>query len=180
MPKKSYRRKHRGGLNGSEIINNATTKISDLTGKVGDLFNKGISTASTSLTDATQKVENSSTGQWFGNFFNSLSSTKQKPVGMMGGKTKRKRGRRGGIGGPQLSWNSTAANFPSAAGPDGNNIYDLSKFNPYAPMTGGCMQKHHGNFSPADFDANGNSYLIGGKSRRHRKRRNHKKSKRRG
>jgi len=91
---------------------------------------------------------------------------------MMGIKTKKHRRHRGGIGGPPQGYNHiVGANFPSAAGPDGNNIYDLAKFDPSKPFTGGCASHKMGHLSPADFNASQNSYLLGGKTKRHRRRR---------
>ena len=62
-------------------------------------------------------------------------------MNMIGIKTKKRR-HRGGIGGPSLGYQElTGSNFPSAANMQGNNIYDLAKFNPSQPMTGGKYTK---------------------------------------
>jgi hypothetical protein len=62
-------------------------------------------------------------------------------MNMIGIKTKKRR-HRGGIGGPSLGYQELAgSNFPSAANMQGNNIYDLAKFNPSQPMTGGKYTK---------------------------------------
>jgi hypothetical protein len=87
---------------------------------------------------------------------------------MVGFKTK-KRGRRGGIGGPSNGYlQIVGANFPSAANAQGNNIYDLAPFDPSKPFTGGmkggCSPSP---LSPAPFPGDG---MMGGKSKRHRKR----------
>lgn len=90
---------------------------------------------------------------------------------MMGMKTK-KRGRRGGIGGPSNGYmHIVGANFPSAANAQGNNIYDLAPFDPSKPFTGGmkggCMPSKSIPLSPAPYPGDG---MMGGKSKRHRKR----------
>ena len=95
-------------------------------------------------------------------------------MNMMGIKTK-KRGHRGGIGGPYNGYSSTPsyfppefASFPSATGPSGANIYDKGgEFDPSKPISGGSMQMP---LNPANFDANGNSYMFGGVSKGARKR----------
>jgi hypothetical protein len=95
---------------------------------------------------------------------------------MVGFKTK-KRGRKGGIGGPSNGYEHiVGANFPSAANAQGNTIYDLAPFDPLKPFTGGmkgamkggCMPSKFIPLSPAPFPGDG---MIGGKSKRHRKRR---------
>jgi hypothetical protein len=97
---------------------------------------------------------------------------------MVGFKTK-KRGRRGGIGGPPQGYQYiVGANFPSAAGPDGNNIYNLAPFDPSKPfsggMKGGCMPSKSIPLSPAPFPSSG---MLGGKSKHRRKRRGGKSKK---
>jgi len=100
---------------------------------------------------------------------------------MVGLNTK-KRGKKGGIGGPSQGYQHiVGANFPSAAGPDGNNIYDLAKFNPskpfYGGMKGGCMHNNLIPLSPAPYPS---SDMLGGKTKRHHKKRKYGgKSKRR-
>lgn len=99
---------------------------------------------------------------------------------MMGMKTK-KRGRKGGIGGPAQGYQQiVGANFPSAANAQGNNIYDLTPFDPSKPFTGGmkivtkkvmeggCMSKLVP-LTPASYP-NGVSDMFGGKTMRRRKR----------
>ena len=87
---------------------------------------------------------------------------------MVGFKTK-KRGRRGGIGGPSNGYQHiVGANFPSAANAQGNTIYDLAPFDPLKTFSGGCMPSKSIPLSPAPFPGDG---MMGGKSRRHRKRR---------
>jgi hypothetical protein len=99
---------------------------------------------------------------------------------MMGMKTK-KRGRKGGIGGPAQGYQQiVGANFPSAANAQGNNIYDLAPFDPSKPFTGGmrrvtkgvmeggCMSKLVP-LTPASYP-NGISDMFGGKTMRRRKR----------
>ena len=101
-------------------------------------------------------------------------------MNMMGLKTK-KRGRKGGIGGPSNGYQQiVGANFPSAANAQGNNIYDLAPFDPLKPFTGGmkrirkgvmeggCMSKLVP-LTPADYP-NGVSDMFGGKTMRRRKR----------
>jgi hypothetical protein len=92
------------------------------------------------------------------NLFNGL-------MNMFGLKTKKRRHR----GGSSL----TGANFPSAANSQGNNIYNLAKFNPSQPMTGGCFQHKTPHLNPAPYD----SKMAGGRrrrrTRRHSKRRRH-------
>ena len=86
---------------------------------------------------------------------------------MVGFKTKR-RGRKGGIGGPSNGYlHLVGANFPSAANAQGNNIYDLAPFDPSKPFTGGCMPSKSIPLSPAPYPSDS---LMGGKSKRHRKR----------
>jgi len=84
-------------------------------------------------------------------------------MNMFGLKTKKRRHR----GGSSL----TGANFPSAANSQGNNIYNLAKFNPSQPMTGGCFQHKTPHLNPAPYD----SKMAGGRrrrrTRRHSKRR---------
>ena len=99
---------------------------------------------------------------------------------MVGFKTK-KRGRRGGIGGPAQGYQQiVGANFPSAANAQGNNIYDLAPFDPSKPFTGGmkrvtkrvmeggCMSKLVP-LTPASYPS-GVSNMFGGKTMRRRKR----------
>ncbi len=63
-------------------------------------------------------------------------------MNMMGLKTK-KRGRKGGIGGPSNGYQHiVGANFPSAANAQGNTIYDLAPFDPSKPFTGGKSRRH--------------------------------------
>jgi hypothetical protein len=109
---------------------------------------------------------------------------------MVGFKTK-KRGRRGGIGGPSNGYlQIVGANFPSAANAQGNNIYDLAPFDPSKPFTGGmkggCSPSRSSPLSPAPFPGDGmmggcspsplspapfpGDGMMGGKSKRHRKR----------
>ena len=89
-------------------------------------------------------------------------------MNMMGLKTK-KRGRKGGIGGPSNGYQHiVGANFPSAANAQGNTIYDLAPFDPSKPFTGGCMPSKSIPLSPAPYPSDS---LMGGKSRRNRKRR---------
>ena len=87
---------------------------------------------------------------------------------MVGFKTK-KRGKRGGTGG---SDQGIPLYLTSAANAQGNNIYDLATFNPLKPFTGGmkggCMPSKFIPLSPAPFPGDG---MIGGKSKRNRKRR---------
>jgi len=100
----------------------------------------------------------------------------------MVGFNSKKRGKKGGIGGPSQGYQHiVGANFPSAAAPDGNNIYDLAKFNPskpfYGGMKGGCMHHNFMPLSPAPYPSND---MLGGKTKRHHKKRKHGgKSKRR-
>jgi hypothetical protein len=87
-------------------------------------------------------------------------------MNMMGLKTK-KRGRKGGIGGPSNGYQHiVGANFPSAANAQGNTIYDLAPFDPSKPFTGGCMPSKSISLSPAPYPSDS---LMGGKSRRNRK-----------
>jgi hypothetical protein len=87
---------------------------------------------------------------------------------MVGFKTK-KRGKRGGTGGSEQG---IPLYLTSAANAQGNNIYDLATFNPLKPFTGGmkggCMPSKFIPLSPAPFPGDG---MIGGKSKRNRKRR---------
>jgi len=133
---------------------------------------------------------------WFGSFFTPAAPAvvvppQQQPVASQGGSRRRKRsgrksknmfsglmkmvgfktkkrGRRGGIGGPSNGYmHIVGANFPSAANAQGNNIYDLAPFDPSKPFTGGCMPSKSIPLSPAPFPGDG---MMGGKSKRHRKR----------
>jgi hypothetical protein len=107
-------------------------------------------------------------------------------MNMMGLKTK-KRGRKGGIGGPYLGFRSESdyfapefASFPSAANAQGNTLYDLAPFDPLKPFTGGMKRVRKGvmkggcmsklvPLTPADYP-NGVSDMFGGKTMRRRKR----------
>ena len=90
-------------------------------------------------------------------------------MSMFDSKTKKRR-QHGGIGGSQGYQQLVGANFPSAANPQGNNIYNLGKFNPYKPMTGGYNMNA---LTPGEY---GTSYLLGGKkTKRHHKRRSNKR-----
>jgi hypothetical protein len=105
---------------------------------------------------------------------------------MVGFKTKR-RGRKGGIGGPSNGYlHLVGANFPSAANAQGNNIYDLAPFDPSKPFTGGmkgvmkggCMPNKLLPLTPAVYPS-GVSDMFGGKTR-HRRKRSGGKSKKHG
>jgi len=97
---------------------------------------------------------------------------------MVGFKTKR-RGRKGGIGGPAQGYQEiVGANFPSAANAQGNNIYDLAPFDPSKPFTGGCMPNKLAPLTPASYPS-GVSDMFGGKTR-HRRKRSGGKSKKHG
>jgi hypothetical protein len=68
-------------------------------------------------------------------------------MNMMGMKTKKRR-HRGGNEPYQGFKYLDGANFPSAANAQGNNIYDISTFNPTKAFTGGktrCHKKSHKN-----------------------------------
>jgi len=63
-------------------------------------------------------------------------------MNMMGLKTK-KRGKKGGIGGPSNGYQYiVGANFPSAANAQGNTIYDLAPFDPLKSFSGGKSRRN--------------------------------------
>ena len=91
---------------------------------------------------------------------------------MVGFKTK-KRGRRGGIGRPYGAFQPEYANFPSAAYYNGQTLGEMSKFDPSQDLKGGCMSSKSIPLSPAPFPGDG---MMGGKTKRHRRKRHGGKS----
>jgi hypothetical protein len=197
MPKRVYRKRmsKRGGYIGEGVVNSIGEGVNAANTAVGSYVIAPVTGATQAVVGKAEEGVKG-TGSWFGSFFEAApaqscppcpvaaqtaGSRRRKRNGrksknmfsglmkMVGFKTK-KRGRRGGIGGPSNGYDQiVGANFPSAANAQGNTIYDLAPFDPLKPFTGGmkggCSPSP---LSPALFPGDG---MMGGKSKRHRKRR---------
>lgn len=200
----------RGGYLGESVVDTVGQGLNTVGTGLNTYVVNPVTGAAEVVVDKTKEGAQGA-GSWFGSFFGnpgpntavapapvpsvaaqSAGSRRRKRNGkksknmfsglmkMMGMKTK-KRGRKGGIGGPAQGYQEIiGANFPSAANAQGNNIYNLAPFDPSKPFTGGmkivtkkvmeggCMSKLVP-LTPASYP-NGVSDMFGGKTMRRRKR----------
>jgi len=110
------------------------------------IFNSALQSSQVALGDATNKAKGWFSSISFPNWFSSNNNNNNPVTNPTGGsRRKRKAPRktqkkkpRGGSGYKNLD----AANFPSAANAQGNNIYNLGSFNPSNPFHGGKTKRH--------------------------------------